>query len=194
MTIMQILRSLHAVLTSCALGLLASSMPVGAATPPAPSASAPPRLTVADLMGTWKIFARTPMGGDFLPAVKAQNDGMIGKKILFTKKYIKNTFLYVLPNYIKNPIYSVEYKEMHPDTPYPEILWIKHPYSPDPYTVVYFKVGYMSKTEKKVIYTDFEVGSNYKMPKFALSLDMGNGSAFFLCKLNPKTGQCQDHP
>jgi hypothetical protein len=101
--------------------------------------------------------------------------------------------LYVLPNYIKNPIYSVEYKDLLPDTAYPDTLWIKYPYNDNHKTIVYFKVGRMSKTEKKNIYTVFEVGSNYKTPNFTMSLDMGNGDAFFLCKINPKTDQCQDH-
>jgi hypothetical protein len=86
MTMMQILRSLHVVLTGCALSLLISGVPVDAATTPTPTASTTPRLTIADFMGTWKIFARTSMGGDFLPIVRAQNDGMIGKKNSFWKE------------------------------------------------------------------------------------------------------------
>ena len=59
--------------------------------------------------------------------------------------------------------------------------------------VLFFKVGYFSKTENKITYTRFYVGSNDKSFPFALTADYGNTN-LYLCKLNPKTGQCQDHP
>lgn len=154
----------------------------------------PHRLAVQDFMGTWKVFARTPMGGDFLPEVKNQNDSMIGKTITFRHQNVQNNFLFVLPKYINNPIYSLEYKKLHSNTPHPNVLWLKYPHSRESNEIIYFIVRYKTSPGKQMIDTYFEVGSDYKIPGLALSLDMGNGTAFFLCKLNPKTGKCQDHP
>lgn len=94
----------------------------------------------------------------------------------------------------KNPVYYVDYKRLDRYTPYPDIPWsaIKdfYPYSSG---VVIFKIGYFSKSEKKIIYNNFYVGSSSN--PFALTIGGNNSdTAFYLCKLNPKTGKCLDAP
>jgi len=119
---------------------------------------------------------------------------MIGKTVTFSqKKVIDETYPHLIMAHkiTNNPTYIVEYKELHKDTPYPDVQPPIYQYdTPQPYAFIYFKVGYFDKTEKKIIYTYFYVGSNDKSLPFALTLD--GDPFFYLCKLNPKTGQCQD--
>lgn len=190
--IMKSCHVVHAIAIGCLLGFLATSMPTSAASSPTPPASAPRRLTVADFMGTWKVFAKS--GKDSIPAFEKSDQAEIGKTVTFSpKKVIDETYPRLVMAYriTNNPSYIVEYKRLYPDTAYPNIPWIENPY---PYSggVVIFKVGYFSKTEKKVLYTDLMVGSDNKSFPFALT--SAGDISFYLCKLNPKTGQCQDHP
>jgi hypothetical protein len=162
-----------------------------------PQDSAPHRLTVADFMGTWKVYAKC--GEEVIPSFNVMYQEDIGKTVTFSPaKAVDRTGGDVLSLPIlegkRKPVYIVEYKRLYPDTPYPNIDPPQYQYdTPQPYAFIYFKVGYFSKIEKKIFYEDFYVGSNDKSFPFALTVDLGD-TDLYLCKLNPKTGQCQDHP
>ena len=203
MTIMNLLRSFYIILIGCAIGLLAASMSASATSTPTPHASAPRRLTVADFMGTWKVFGKS--GQEAFPSWNVMYQDAIGKTVTFSqnkiidrtgglivaggKILIKNTL-----SILQKPVYTIEYKKLYKDTPYPDIQPPPYQYPMYPWgEVLFFKVGYFSKTENKITYTRFYVGSNDKSFPFALTADYGNTN-LYLCKLNPKTGQCEDHP
>lgn len=196
MTALQILRQWLAFGVSC---LFACSTWACAAPPPASlpagNADTPPRLTVADFMGTWKVFAKS--GREVIPSINMIYQKAIGGVVTFCKeKAVDGTGGVILDFPIlkgqRKPVYVVEYKKMYPDTAHPNIPWIANSY---PYSggIVIFKVGYFSKIEKKIIYDDFYVGSNDKSFPFALTADLGDTS-FYLCKLNPQTGKCYHMP
>lgn len=201
MTIMTLFRSLRAWLAGSAFCVF--SMVACAAPPHDQQAVTPPRLTVADFMGTWKVFAKS--GQEPFPSWNAMYRDAIGKTITLSEsKVVDRTGGLIVAggeiltrealSIVSKPVYRVEYKYLHPDTPYPNINPPQHQYgTPKPYAFVYFKVGYFDKTEKNIIYTYFYVGSNDKSLPFALTADYGDTN-LYLCKVNPKTGQCQGHP
>jgi hypothetical protein len=149
-------------------------------------------------MGTWKVYAKC--GEDVIPSINSAYRKMIGKTVILSKaKAVDHTggMIALLPelNGSRKPIYSVEYNKIQPNNLYKDLpgAYIKYEYLTDPGYMLIFKIGYYSKTEKKIIYTLLQVGSNDKSLPFALTLDAGD-TDFYLCKVNPKTGQCQDHP
>ncbi len=163
---------------------------------PTPPPNARPRLTVADFMGTWKVYAKC--GESFPPSMNIVNEKTIGKTVIFSREStVDNTYPYLVMAHkiTKNPVYKVKYKKLEPNTLYPDLPGtdIQYEYFPAPNYMLLFKVGYYSKIEKKVTYTLFQVGSNDKSLPFALTLG-GGDTVFYLCKVNPKTGDCQDHP
>jgi len=203
MTIKNLIRSISAVLGGCVLCLLASSMSAYAASPPSSQVGTPRRLTVADFMGTWKVFSKS--GEEVIPSINAVYQKMIGKTAIFSKNEVVDHTGGLIAgggeisikdalSVMHKPVYVIEYKKLDRDTPYPDIQPPPYQYPMYPWgEVLFFKVGWFDKTEKKILYTRFYVGSNDKSLPFALTLDLGD-TDLYLCKVNPKTGQCQDHP
>ena len=189
----------HVVLVACLLGFLAASMPASAASLPTPHASAPRRLTVADFMGTWKVFARTPMGGDVFPSIKKIYDSAINTTISLSEEIATsskgNTLLY--QTICRKPLYKIVDINLRPDSVYPELNGLYTPEFPfNKGHVIIFKVGCRATTGKyagKYFFEWLQAGSNTKTRHLTLTAST-DGGAFFLCKLNPKTGQCEDHP
>jgi lipocalin len=191
MTIMTLFRSLRAWLAGSAFCVF--SMVACAAPPHDAQAVTPHRLTVADFMGTWKVFARTPMGSDILfPSIKSLHESDIGKTIVFrNSSVIDNSYIFMGNKFTKNPKYSIKYIKIYPNTYYPELHGF---YCPDYlYNAGYYTIFEVDDTSNQPLYSWFLVGSDNKSLSFALTLTE-DGGAFFLCKVNPKTGQCQDHP
>jgi len=186
---------LHAILVGC----LATSMPASAAPSPTSQTSAPRRLTVTDFMGTWKIFARTPMGGDAFPSIRKIYDSAINTTISLSEEIATsskgNILLYQTT--CRKPLYKVVDINFKPNTLYPEINGLYTPEFPfiRGHSII-LKVGCKAITGKykgKYFFEWLQAGSNIKTHHLTLTAST-DGGAFFLCKINPKTGQCQDHP